>query len=69
MMIGTLIGILISVIITIGSVVVGTAGQLIVGVTPTSIPVTTAVGTASTVTLSSNCWLYQTVNTTWYRVL
>lgn len=44
----------------------------IVGVTPTSIPVATAVGTAGTVTLSSNCWLYQAgaSNTgIWYRVL
>ena len=44
----------------------------VVGVTPTSIPVATAVGTAGTVTLSSNCWLYQAgaSNTgIWYRVL
>lgn len=43
----------------------------VVGVTPTSIPVMTAVGTAGTVTLGSNCWLYQTAaNNTgvWYRV-
>lgn len=43
----------------------------ITGVTPTSIPVATAVGTAGTVTLSSNCWLYQSAaNNTgvWYRV-
>jgi hypothetical protein len=40
----------------------------IVGVTPTSIPVATAVGTATTVTLSSNCWLF-TVAGVWYRVL
>jgi hypothetical protein len=44
----------------------------ITGVTPTSIPVATAVGTATTVTLSSNCWLYTAAaaNTgVWYRVL
>lgn len=43
----------------------------IVGVTPTSVPVMTAVGTAGTVTLGNNCWLYQTApNNTgiWYRV-
>ena len=43
----------------------------ITGVTPTSIPVMTAVGTAGTVTLGSNCWLYQTAaNNTgiWYRI-
>lgn len=43
----------------------------IVGVTPTSVPVMTALGTAGTVTLGSNCWLYQTAaNNTgiWYRV-
>lgn len=44
----------------------------VVGVTPTSIPVMTAVGTAGTVTLGSNCWLYQagaSNNGIWYRVL
>lgn len=44
----------------------------IVGVTPTSIPVMTAVGTAGTVTLGSNCWLYvagASNNGVWYRVL
>ncbi len=44
----------------------------VTGVTPTSIPVATAVGTAGTVTLSSNCWIYQAgaSNTgVWYRVL
>ena len=44
----------------------------ITGVTPTSIPVMTAVGTAGTVTLGSNCWLYKAgaSNTgVWYRVL
>lgn len=42
----------------------------ITGVTPTSIPVMTAVGTAGTVTLGSNCWLYVAgaSNTgVWYR--
>lgn len=44
----------------------------VTGVTPTSIPVMTAVGTAATVTLGSNCWLYTAAaNNTgvWYRVL
>lgn len=44
----------------------------VTGTTPTSLPVMTAVGTAGTVTLGKNCWLYQsaTGNTgTWYRVL
>lgn len=44
----------------------------ITGVTPTSVPVATAVGTAGTVTLATNCWLYQAgaSNTgVWYRVL
>jgi hypothetical protein len=44
----------------------------ITGVTPTSIPVMTAVGTAGTVTLGKNCWLYQAAagNTgVWYRTL
>lgn len=43
----------------------------ITGVAPTSIPVMTAVGTAGTVTLGSDCWLYQAgaSNTgVWYRV-
>lgn len=43
----------------------------VTGVTPTSLPVMTAVGTAGTVTLGSNCWLYQAAaNNTgvWYRV-
>jgi len=43
----------------------------VTGVTPTSLPVMTAFGTAGTVTLGSNCWLYQTAaNNTgvWYRV-
>mgnify|MGYP001189103040 CR=1 FL=1 len=44
----------------------------ITGVTPTSIPVATAVGTAGIVTLSSNCWIYVAgaSNTgVWYRIL
>lgn len=44
----------------------------ITGVTPTSLPVATAVGTAGTVTLSQNCWLYVAgaSNTgVWYRIL
>lgn len=43
----------------------------ITGVTPTSLPVMTAVGTAGTVTLGSNCWIYQagaSNNGVWYRV-
>lgn len=56
-------------VLTLGAVAVGTSGQSIVGVTPTSIPVATAVGTAGTVTLSANCWLYNVSNTSWYRVL
>jgi hypothetical protein len=56
-------------ILSIGTLAVGTTGQSIVGVTPTSIPVATAVGTAGTVTLSANCWIYNVANTTWYRVL
>lgn len=44
----------------------------ITGTTPTSLPVMTAAGTAGTVTLGKNCWLYQAgaSNTgVWYRVL
>lgn len=44
----------------------------ITGVTPTSIPVMTAVGTAATVTLGTNCWQYlagANNNGVWYRVL
>jgi hypothetical protein len=44
----------------------------ITGTTPTSIPVMTAVGTAGTVTLGKNCWLFQAAagNTgVWYRTL
>jgi hypothetical protein len=40
----------------------------ITGTAPTSIPVATAVGTAGTVTLATNCWLF-TVAGVWYRVL
>lgn len=42
----------------------------VTGVTPTSIPVATAVGTAGTVTLAEDCWLYVAgaSNTgVWYR--
>jgi hypothetical protein len=62
-------------ILTLTAVAAGTnnAGNTptITGVAPTSLPVATAVGTAGTVTLSSNCWLYQSAaNNTgvWYRV-
>lgn len=44
----------------------------VTGVTPTSLPVMTAVGTAGTVTLGKNCWLYVAgaSNTgVWYRTL
>lgn len=44
----------------------------ITGVTPTSVPVATAVGTAGTVTLARNCWQYVAgaSNTgVWYRTL
>lgn len=44
----------------------------VTGVTPTSVPVMTAVGTAGTVTLGVNCWLYvagASNNGVWYRVL
>ena len=44
----------------------------ITGVTPTSVPVMTAVGTAGTVTLGENCWIYQagaSNNGIWYRSL
>jgi hypothetical protein len=56
-------------VLTLTAVAVGTSGQSIVGTAPTSLPVATAVGTAGTVTLSSNCWLYNVSNTSWYRVL
>ena len=56
-------------VITLSSLLVGTAGQVFAGVTPTSLPVMTAVGTAGTVTLGTNCWTYNTANTTWYRTL
>jgi len=56
-------------VLTTTAIAVGTSGQSIVGTAPTSIPVATAVGTAGTVTLSSNCWIYNLSNTSWYRVL
>lgn len=55
-------------IVTLSSLLVGTTGQVFVGTTPTSLPVMTAVGTAGTVTLGTNCWLYNVSNTTWYRI-
>lgn len=55
-------------VLTLTSIVVGTVGQQIVGVAPTSLPVMTAVGTAGTVTLGTNCWIYNQPNVTWYRV-
>jgi hypothetical protein len=54
-------------ILTISAVTSGS--NSIVGVTPTSLPVATAVGTAGTVTLSENCWMFQLSNTSWYRIL
>lgn len=54
-------------ILTLGAVTSGS--NSVVGVTPTSIPVATAVGTAGTVTLSENCWMFQASNTSWYRIL
>lgn len=63
-------------ILTLTAVAAGTNGfgnvPTITGVAPTSIPVMTAVGTAGTVTLGKNCWLYQAgaSNTgVWYRTL
>jgi len=56
-------------IITLSSILVGTAGQVFVGTTPTSIPVAVASGAQATVTNASTCWLYNTSNTTWYRTL
>lgn len=63
-------------ILTLSAVAAGTNSfgntPTITGVAPTSIPVATAVGTAGTVTLSKNCWLYQAgaSNTgVWYRTL
>lgn len=63
-------------ILTLTAVAAGTNNfgntPTITGVTPTSVPVMTAVGTAGTVTLGQNCWLYQAgANNTgvWYRVL
>lgn len=63
-------------IITLSAVAAGTNTfgntPTITGVTPTSVPVMTAVGTAGTVTLGKNCWIYQAgaSNTgIWYRSL
>jgi hypothetical protein len=63
-------------ILTLTAVAAGTNSfgntPTITGVTPTSIPVMTAVGTAGTVTLGTNCWLYvagASNNGVWYRVL
>jgi hypothetical protein len=56
-------------ILTTTAIVVGTTGQTIVGTAVTSIPVQTAVGTAGTVTLSTNCWQYTVASKIWYRVL
>lgn len=56
-------------VLTLTSLVAGTSGQNFAGTTPTSLPVQTAVGTAGTATLGTNCWLYNVANTTWYRVL
>lgn len=63
-------------ILTLTAITAGTNSfgntPTITGVTPTSVPVMTAAGTAGTVTLGSNCWLYQAgANNTgiWYRVL
>jgi len=63
-------------ILTLSAVAAGTNSfgntPTITGVTPTSIPVMTAVGTAGTATLGKNCWLYQAgaSNTgVWYRTL
>lgn len=63
-------------ILTLTAVAAGTNSfgntPTVTGVTPTSIPVMTAVGTAGTVTLGKNCWLYQAgANNTgvWYRTL
>jgi hypothetical protein len=56
-------------VLTLTAVAVGTSSQSIVGTAPTSLPVATAVGTAGTVTLSKNCWLYNVSNLSWYRTL
>lgn len=56
-------------ILTTTAIVVGTTGQTIVGTAVTSIPVQTAVGTAGTVTLGTNCWQYTTASKIWYRIL
>lgn len=54
-------------VLTLGAVTSGS--NTVVGTTPTSVPVATAVGTAGTVTLAENCWMFQSSNTTWYRIL
>lgn len=63
-------------VLTLSAVAAGTNiygnTPTITGVTPTSLPVMTAVGTAGTVTLGENCWLYQagaSNNGVWYRTL
>lgn len=62
-------------ILTLTAVAAGTNSfnntPTVTGVTPTSVPVMTAVGTAGTVTLGSNCWQYiagANNNGVWYRV-
>lgn len=52
-------------VLTLGAVTSGS--NTVVGTTPTSLPVATAVGTAGTVTLAQDCWMFQASNTTWYR--
>lgn len=62
-------------VLTLTAVAAGTNSfnntPTITGVTPTSIPVATAVGTAGTVTVARNCWMYlagANNNGVWYRV-
>lgn len=62
-------------VLTLTAVAAGTNSfnntPTITGVTPTSVPVATAVGTAGTVTLARNCWAYlagANNNGVWYRV-
>lgn len=50
--------------LTTTSITVGTVGQLIVGTTATTVPVMTATGTV----VGTVCWIYNTSNTTWYRI-
>lgn len=54
-------------VVTLSSIVVSAtpASQLIVGVTPTSLPAQVVAGTA----LATVCYLYNQPNLTWYRVL